>query len=195
MDAKRQWAHTRRARTRDKVLTATANLLRAKGYSELTMDSVASASAVAKTTLYRQWPTKAALCMDLYLEIAGKELLVPDTGDVTNDLKKVASDVVHLQTTTPAGIAFVGLIAEAQRQPQTRAAFQEFAARRRTITREVLRRGIDRGQLRPDTDIDLFIDALGGATAFRLLQGHAPLNKRFTNALVDLLLRGCRREA
>ncbi|HLG95735.1 MAG TPA: TetR/AcrR family transcriptional regulator [Bryobacteraceae bacterium] len=187
------WSNRRRTRTRERVLAAAGQILRSKGYSQLTMERVAAESGVAKTTLYRSWPTKAALCMDLYLDIAVRELNMPNTGDVASDLKHIANTVVHLQTRTVAGPAFLGLIAEAQLNPGTRAAFMaEFAERRREVTRAVLRRAIERRQIRPDTDIDLLIDALGGAVTFRLLQGHAPLTSRFTNALVMLLLEGCR---
>jgi AcrR family transcriptional regulator len=156
------------------------------------MERVAAESGVAKTTLYRRWPTKAALCMHLYLDIAGRELNLPDTGDVASDLRHIANRVVYLQTRTVAGPAFLGLIAEAQMNPDTRTTFlAEFAERRREVTRAVLRRAIQRREIRADTDIDIFIDALGGAVTFRLLQGHAPLTTKFTNALVTLLLSGC----
>ena len=182
----------RRTSTRDRLLAAAGRILRRQGYARLTMERVAADSGVAKTTLYRRWPTKAALCMELYLDVAGRELHDPGTGDVANDLKHIANTVVRLQTRTVAGPAFIGLIAEAQVNPGTRTAFlAEFADRRREGTRLVLRRAIERGQLRPDTDVDLVIDALGGAVTFRLLQGHAPLTARFTDALVTLLLSGC----
>jgi AcrR family transcriptional regulator len=156
------------------------------------MERVAAVSGLAKTTLYRSWPTKAALCMDLYLDISARELIMPDTGNVAGDLRHIADTVVHLQTKTVAGEAFLGLIAEAQLKPDTRAAFlAEFAERRREVTRAVLRRAIERREIRAETDIDLVIDALGGAVTFRLLQGHAPLTSRFTKALVRLLLDGC----
>jgi AcrR family transcriptional regulator len=186
-------AGTRRhTKTRGLVLAAAGRILSHDGYARLTMERVAAESGVAKTTLYRRWPTKAALCMDLYLDVAGRELHDPDTGNVATDLKHIATTVVRLQTRTVAGPAFIGLIAEAQVNPGTRAAFlAEFADRRREVTRLVLRRAIERGQLRPDTDIDLVIDALGGAVTFRLLQGHAPLTTRFTDALVALVLSGC----
>ena len=113
--------------------------------------------------------------MDLYLEESGRELRDPDTGDVATDLKQIINAVVRLQTQTVAGPAFLGLIAEAQINPDTRQAFlAEFAERRREITRRVLRRAIKRGQVRAGIDVDLVIDALGGATTFRLLQGHGP---------------------
>ena len=177
--------------TRQRVLSSAADILRRDGYTGLTMERVAADSRAAKTTLYRHWPTKAALCMDLYLEEAGRELRDPDTGDVASDLKSLVNGVVRLQTKTVAGPAFVGLIAEAQINPASRAAFlAEFAERRRDLTRLVLRRAIKRGQIRADVDVDLVIDAIGGATTFRLLQGHAPLNRKFADALVALVLSG-----
>jgi AcrR family transcriptional regulator len=183
----------RKTRVRQEVLSAAAEILQREGYAGLTMEGVAAESGVAKTTLYRRWPTKAALCMELYLDVAGRELRDPDTGDVARDLKQIANTVVTLQRKTVAGPAFIGLIAEAQVSPDTRKAFlAEFADRRREITRAVLRRAIERRQLRADTDIDLVIDVIGGATTFRLLQGHAPLTRTFTSDLVDLVLSGCR---
>ena len=179
--------------TRERALSTAAEILRRDGYSRLTMERVAAESGVAKTTLYRRWPTRAALCMELYLEVAGRELRDPDTGDVASDLKQICNTVVYLQTRTVAGQAFIGLIAEAQSDPEGSAApLAKFAERRREITRRVLRRAIERGQLRAGTDIDLVIDALGGATTFRLLQGHAPLSRKFADALVTLVLSGCR---
>lgn len=186
-------ASGRRTKTRNRVLSAAEQILRHDGYARLTMERVAAESGVAKTTLYRRWPSKAALCMDLYLDVAARELHDPDTGSVSGDLKHIANTVVRLQTRTVVGPAFIGLIAEAQVNPETRPAFlAEFADRRREVTRLALRRAIARGELRPDTDIDLVIDALGGAVTFRLLQGHAPLTTKFTEALVTLLLSGCR---
>jgi AcrR family transcriptional regulator len=183
----------RKTRVRNDVLLAAREILQHDGYAGLTMERVAAESGVAKTTLYRRWPTKAALCMALYLDVAGRELRDPNTSDVALDLKHIANTVVNLQKKTVAGPAFIGLIAEAQLSPDTRTAFlAEFADRRREITRRVLRRAIQRRQLRANTDIDLVIDVIGGATTFRLLQGHAPLNKKFTSDLVDLVLSGCR---
>ena len=62
----RENAHTR-------ALSTAADILHAEGYSRLTMERVAAKSGVAKTTLYRRWPTKAALCVELYLDVASRE--------------------------------------------------------------------------------------------------------------------------
>lgn len=100
--------------TRERALSTAAEILRREGYSRLTMERVAAESSVAKTTLYRRWPAKAALCMELYLAVAGRELQDPDTGNVASDLRHIVNTVVRLQTRTVAGPAFIGLIAEAQ---------------------------------------------------------------------------------
>ena len=181
-------------RSRSRLLASAGEILRRDGYTGLTMERVAAGSGVAKTTLYRHWPTKAALCMDLYLEEAGRELRDPDTGDVARDLKALVNAVVRLQTRTVAGAAFLGLIAEAQINPASREAFlAEFAERRRELSRAVLKRAIERRQVRADIDVDLVIDLLGGAVTFRLMQGHAPLNARFADALVALVMSGIAR--
>jgi AcrR family transcriptional regulator len=183
----------RKTGTRERALATAAEILRREGYSRLTMERVAGKSGVAKTTIYRRWPTKAALCMELYLEVAGRELHDPDTGDVAGDLRHICNMVVRLQTRTVAGPAFIGLVAEALSNPKSSASFlAEFAERRRELTRRVLKRAIHRGEIRADTDVDLVIDALGGATTCRLLQRHAPLSRRFADALVTLVLSGCR---
>src|SRR6266851_3401478 len=118
-----EYTDARQVRTRERVIAATERILRSDGYARLTMERVAAESGVAKTTLYRRWPTKAALCMEMYLEIAGHELHVPDTGDLASDLKYITDIVVRLQTRTVAGPAFLGLIAEAQLNPESRDAF------------------------------------------------------------------------
>jgi AcrR family transcriptional regulator len=179
--------------TRRRALATATGILCRDGYSRLTMERVAAESGVAKTTIYRRWPTKAALCRELYLEVAGRELRDPDSGNIASDLRHICNTVVRLQTRTVAGPAFIGLIAEALSNPGSSASFlAEFAERRRELTRRVLKRAIHRGEIRADADVDLVIDALGGATTFRLLQRHAPLSRKFADALVTLVLSGCR---
>ncbi len=190
---RREPSPDRETGTRERALHAATKILRHEGYSRLTMERVAAISGVAKTTLYRRWPAKAALCRELYLEVASRELHDPDTGNIASDLKYIANTVVRLQTRTVAGPAFIGLIAEALSDPESSAPFlADFAERRRKITRRALKRAIQRGEIRAETDVDLVIDALGGATTYRLLQQHAPLSRKFVDLLVNLVLSGCK---
>ena len=181
----------RASKPRARAISTARAILRREGYAALTMERVTAKSGVAKTTLYRHWPSKAALCMEIYLEEAGRQLADPDTGGIEADLRQLVGAVVHLQTKTVAGPALLGLIAEAQIDPSSREAFlAEFAQRRRTLTRDIVRRAIRRGEIRDVVDVELLIDVIGGATTFRLLQGHAPLDAAFIRSLVALVLRG-----
>ena len=182
---------TRSTKARDRAFDAASRILASEGYARLTMERVAVESGVAKTTIYRRWPTKAALCMDLYLDVSACELRDPDTGGIAQDLEQIVRSVVRVQTGSVAGPAFTGLMAEAQINPETRGALRNFADRRRELSRVVLRRAITRRQIRSDTDIELVIDAIGGACTFRLLQGHAPLTPKFAAGIVKLVLEGC----
>lgn len=182
----------RSTKARDRALDAASRILESEGYASLTMERVAADSGVAKTTIYRRWPTKAALCMDLYLEVSARELRDPATGDIAQDLEQIVRSVVRVQTGSVAGPAFTGLMAEVQINPETSGAFRDFADRRRELSRAVLRRAIHRRQIKSDTDIELVIDAIGGACTFRLLQGHAPLTPKFAAGIVKLVLDGCR---
>src|SRR5260370_23554134 len=88
-------AVARRGRPRDsavdrRVLSAAWDLLNARGYAGLNVDEVAERAAVAKTTLYRRWPTKDHLAVAVAGQMLG-EVPIPDTGDLRRDLTEFAA--------------------------------------------------------------------------------------------------------
>src|SRR5258707_9361280 len=90
-----QSAVARRGRPRDsavdrRVLSAAWDLLNAGGYAGLNVDEVAERAAVAKTTLYRRWPTKDHLAVAVAAQMLG-EVPIPDTGDLRRDLTEFAA--------------------------------------------------------------------------------------------------------
>jgi len=93
-------------------------------------------------------------------------------------------------TTTTAGTAVTGLIAETQLDVNLAEAFREqFIKSRRAARRDsLLERGVNRGELRPD--LELMIDAIYGSVWYRLLLKHAPLDDAFAEELVNFLIAG-----
>src|SRR5260370_22680311 len=92
-----QSAVARRGRPRDsavdrRVLSAAWDLLNARGYAGLNVDEVAERAAVAKTTLYRRWPTKDHLAVAVAAEMLG-EVPLPDTGHLRRDLTDFAAEL------------------------------------------------------------------------------------------------------
>jgi len=194
---------SRRGRPRDRavdqrVLSAAWGLLHAGGYAALNMDEVAERAAVAKTTLYRRWPTKDHLAVAVAAEMLA-EVPIPDTGDLRRDLTEFAAGLAaSLDRLRMAGHygggASAGLVAElvaaAARHPDigelVRAGYEE----RHALARARLRRACEREGLRPDIDHGVLIDQVAGPVYYRILITGAPVGWDYAEGLVDAVLDG-----
>ena len=197
-----QEAAARRGRPRDgavdrRVLSAAWDLLRAGGYAALNMDDVAERAGVAKTTLYRRWPTKDHLAIAVGAAMLG-EVPIPDTGDLRRDLTEfagaLAGSLDRLRTAGHDGGASPGLAAElvaaAARHPDIGEAVRAGYAHRHALARARLERAVSREGLRPDLDPTLLIEQLVGPIYYRILITGAPADRGYAERLVDALLDG-----
>lgn len=184
-------------RTQRAVFKAASVLLRSKGgAATFTMERVASRAKIAKTTLYRWWPTKIALLMEVFEQAATKRLLGMQLyGSVDADLRHLLRGLLRLLRSTSAGAAVIGMIIEAQLNPKLAPIFrEEFVVRGRVLTRRALLQALRKGDLPSGTNIDLAIDILSGAIWYRLLLANAPLDNAYADGIVDVLLYGIRKE-
>lgn len=173
------------------ILKAAAELLEEKGYGDICIEAIANRAGVGKQTIYRWWSCKAAVIMEAYSEKATQNIPIPDTGSVKLDLCQILRQLFAMLTTTTTGTAVTGLIAEAQMDASLAEAFREqFIKGRRAVTQKVLERGITRGELRPDLNLELVIDAIYGPIWYRLLLKHATLDDAFAEELVNFLIVG-----
>ena len=173
------------------ALVAAEELLLQCSYFRLTMDGIAAASGVSKATLYRHWPSKAALVMEAFAGHAAAQLPMPDTGSLEGDLRTLTERLCQVLSHTPAGRVLVCLVAESKEDPALATAFHTlFIAERRRLLREVLERAQRRGEVRRGADLELAVDALYGPCWYRLLMEHAPLDRAFARGLVRQLLHG-----
>lgn len=180
-------------KARTAVLDAAMALVREHGYAALTIEGIAARAGVAKTTIYRSWPGKAAVVMDAVLATSDPKLSFPDTGSAEEDLRLQMSRVAALFTDPGFGRPFVGLLAESQHDPALADALHEWLIRaRRAGAAEVLRRGVRRGELRADVDVEVAIDALYGALYYRLLVSHQPLTAEYAESVVAEVFAGLR---
>jgi AcrR family transcriptional regulator len=174
------------------ILEAAAELLLARGLSEVSMDAVAERAGVSKATIYRWWPTKETLALDaLYNEWAAVRPSPRDTGSLRGDLLSLLRPWVRLASSRPYGRVIGALITEAQTDPAFAEVYRSrFVEPRREQGRAVLRRAIERGELPADTKIEVALDMLYGPIYHRLLHGHAPLSERFVRDVVDTAIGG-----
>lgn len=184
-------AERRNASVHEAVLAAAARLIRRYGYNRVTIEAIAAEAGAGKQTIYRWWPSKAALGLELYTSLATEAKLTVNTGTVAGDLRGFLRRVFRLLRTTPAKAVLIGLVAEAPHdRAVAKALVDHLLRRRRPLIRQIFERGQKRGEIRHSADIDFAVDTVSSAVWFRLLLGHAPLDERFIKRLVVQVLRG-----
>jgi len=181
----------RSKQTHDAILSATLELVNEKGYFGLSLEAVAARAGAGKQTIYRWWPSKAALVMEALSQAATREVALPDTGRVEQDLFLFLEAIFTRISSSGSGKAMGGLVAEAQADPIFAEAFRSgFVEARREGLRTLLRRGMERGEVNSDIDLELAVDTLFGPMWYRLLLLHAPLDGPFARDLVRQFMTG-----
>ena len=182
-------------RTISAVMTATAAILKKKGYGGTTIEGIAERAGVAKTTIYRWWPSKIELLMELFETIATRPLAKREiSGSVEKDLIELYFALSRLFTSTSAGAALIGMIVEAQYDAGAAETFRtEFSVRGRRLTRRILLLAKARGEIRADCDMEVITSILSGALWYRLLLGDLEAaGEPYVRACVATVLAGIR---
>jgi AcrR family transcriptional regulator len=176
--------------TRKAVLNAAYELLKEGGLGHFTIDGVATRSGVARTTIYRWWPSKGALAMEGFMEATAQDVHVPPTDSVAADLRTMLRLFARMLGGT-AGRIIRGIVAEGQSDPKTIEAFMDFyVAPRSSEVRALVRRGIEIGEFRADLDVEMVSYGLFGPMYLRMLLNEA-LDEAWVDRLVSSVLVGC----
>jgi AcrR family transcriptional regulator len=192
-NGKRSPGRPRSEAARRAILRSTLRLLRTVGFAELSIEAIAADANVGKATVYRWWPNKGALVVDAFSSSVRKQLLFPDTGSVYSDMSLQMSHLVQLMLSRQGRIV-AALIGGGQTDPELIDAFRErFVRPRRMEAYQTLRKGIDRGELPGDADLDLILDSLYGAIYMRFLIWKAGLNDAFIEDICQMVLDGAAR--
>jgi AcrR family transcriptional regulator len=160
-------------------------------YSKMRMDDVAQRAGVAKTTLYRRYPSKVAL-VRATLEQYLTRFTFLDSPDVEAVLSDITRQQVDEFATGAPGAALSNVCAEANHNPELAAVVRQAFRAKRTELARVLRRGIADGQLRADLDIELMVDLLLAVFPYRLLVSGEPVPRDLAARLPRALLDGAR---
>jgi len=176
--------------SRASIIAASNRLLRSVGLRRMTVEAVAELSGVGKATIYRWWPSKGTLALDAYLEDMQSKVIVSDTGNGAEDLRRHAESVIRFYA-GPEGRIFAQFMAEAQSDAHLAEEFRtRFLSHRRAAVKSIFQRGVERGEFRNDIDADVAMDMIFAPIIYRVLAGHAPLSKRLAKELVYAALNG-----
>ncbi len=170
------------------ILDATRALLVEEGFTRLRLEHVAARAGVGKGTIYRRWPDKEALALDVALELAGPHLDIADVGDTRAELSAATRNTLDAIVATPWGPVIRAMLSQIAGNPRIGDPFRAtVVARRRSEVARVIERGIARGDLRPDADASIATELLVGPVYFRLVFG-GELDAEFATRIADTVL-------
>ena len=184
----------RSARVRADTIAATLAELAERGYTALSLESVARRAGVHKTTLYRRWGTREELVLEAMLERAGEHISVPDTGSLREDLLELARTAAANASSPEVAAMARAVAAESPRDGRLAAANRRFWAERLALDGVIVERAIERGEVAPGTDPGRVIEAVIGPIHLRLLLTGKPIDDSFLDGIVDVVVDGVARQ-
>ena len=175
-------------RTHRTMLDAARELFRESGPSAVTHLRVAEVSGVARATVYRHWPDRADILLDLLrgdveLQLAPPPQGIPLADRVTALLRKLAASL-----NGDSGRILAAMIGLAEWDDDVFVALERMRAFGPTLLRDMLASGLDDGSLVAGTDIDLLMDVLIGPLFLRRLLHHALITDAYVDSLVATTL-------
>ncbi|BBZ25852.1 putative transcriptional regulator, TetR family protein [Mycolicibacterium madagascariense] len=175
-------------RSKAAVLAETYRQLTLSGLGGVSVDEVARNSGVAKTTIYRHWPSRSALLIDACSRMGGPQP-APDTGSVRTDLLALATAVAEQLWTAAWPSVLPSIIDAAERDPDIADMFAQLHQGNMAPFREVVARGRERGELRPDTVVDDVVTAVMAPLFYRRWFAKERVDDAFVHATVDHAIR------
>ncbi|QGV80917.1 TetR/AcrR family transcriptional regulator [Streptomyces ficellus] len=192
---------TRRSeRSRRAIYDAALALVGEVGYAKTTIEGIAARAGVGKQTIYRWWPSKAAVLLEAYVDLGAQaneaaggdaDSGIPDTGDLEADLKLVLRATVDEMNDPKYEAPTRALAAEGVVDPELGARFVEellepqlqLYVTRLTAAREA-------GQVRPEVDLRVALELFVGPLTHRWLLRTQPLTHAYADKLVEYALHG-----
>jgi len=172
------------------VLDAVRELFLEGGYPATTIEAVAERSGVAKTTIYRWWPNRPALVVDLLLQVAGEVAPPPTGGDPLRALRTELHMVAEAADALP-GRLLSALLGESQNDPQIRdTLIRGLFDPRRNATAKVIRQLQDRGELRKDIPALVALDLFFGPVFYRRFIRQESATPEFVRQIYQAALAG-----
>ena len=182
--------HSRGERLRKVLMETAIELVCDVGFRSVSIESIAAKAGVAKTTIYRRWPNKAAVVMDAFMMRVGSGTLFPPAEKVTERIQAQMRSMAKAFRGRD-GALVKALLAEAQFDPELATAFRErWTLPRREMALAVFREAVSRGELRSDIDLDATIDLLYAPMYYRLQMGTGPLSEAYIDGLFHHAMKG-----
>jgi len=183
----KDWINTRVNRSKSAVLAAAAELLIEHGLGGVSVDAVVKRSGVAKTTIYRHWPSRTALLLDACSQL-GARPQDPDTGSLRGDLEILLATAARRLTTERWPQVLPSVIDAAEREPEIREVHTRLHAAMTAPFRQVVERAQGRGELGAEIDPSEVVAAFLGPIFYRRWFSRETIDELFVNHLITNVL-------
>lgn len=185
--------HPRGARVENAVLDAAIAAVVEHGTIRVSMEEIATRAGVNKTTVYRRWAGVEEILLAAVSRHAEETIPIPDTGNLAEDLRRLARmvrDAISMPTARALLVA-----ARANPDGALGRVREQFWSQRLSLAATIVTRGVERGDCAPTDTPEQVIEHLVGPIHFRLNELGRPVDDSYVEALVAGALRALGRPA
>jgi AcrR family transcriptional regulator len=180
--------------SQEAILQAAEDILVEGGLGGFSIEAVARRAHAGKPTIYRWWPSRATLLLEVYHRqkyvVSGTDTLAPDTGDIEGDVSTLIGGLLEYWRTGHAGAVFRSVIAEAQTDPAAREALATYMDGRYRQGAEMFSRAKERGELADWVDPTLAMEMLASLAWNRLLTDRLTITRQELAAITRQFVHG-----
>jgi AcrR family transcriptional regulator len=171
------------------IAAATLELLAERGFAGVTVEEVAAIAGVAKSTVYRRYPSRVELLVGVIRHELSEPKTEIDTGSIVGDLEQLVRRLVAGLTGTAFGRALPAILGATASHPELRDVRRQFLSSRRAPAVASVRRAIERGELRADADPEQVVDLMSGPVFYRVYVKGEPLDDAWIDDHVGTIVR------
>ncbi len=171
------------------ILEAAEAVLLEQGYAGFSIEAVARRARAGKPTIYRWWPSKAALLLDVYHR-QKRDVDFGSGVSFEDDMFRFVRSLLRQWRETATGDIFRSFIAEAQSDETAAKALADYMRERRVQTGQIVERARANGEVHPDVDPAAVADMLSGYAWIHLLTGRLDEGDETIRSVVAIIARG-----
>lgn len=184
----------RSVRSRAVVIKTTIDLMVERGMEAVSVEAIVARSGIAKTTVYRHWPTRESLILAAWKALVTADDETP-AGEAGTSVSSVALAFGRGIGTLPMSVLIPDLLAQAERNETMREVYDDILRARGTPLANAVVAAVADGALPSDTDVDLVVSLVLGPIIFRQVIRRQPFDAAFTRRVVDIVMESTSRES
>jgi len=189
--ARRSIGARRNPASQEAILDAAEAILREDGIAGFSIEAVARRARAGKPTIYRWWPNRTALMLDVYKRFKNARAF-PDTGTLRGDLIAfLENQLLGFWKDRLCGTVYRAVIAEAQNDADAAKALFAYQAERKSVALGMVERAKARGEVDEAVNGELIIDMVVSFAWHQLLLDRVEESMGSIEGVVDGMLMGC----